>query len=266
VLSWTIPLIAANGGSEVLTFEVELDADFPVGVTTLPNVVVVVGPGSNCPDESEDADCDTTTTVNQPALTILKDVSGNTGGTAINGTPIAKVGDTLTYTLTYDISSPPAHDGVITDVVPVGLDYVAASATSNAEFTFTSYNAATRTLTWNAASVTVDGSLSFKVTVLASAPNQTQPIVNVATIDSDETAPDDDDAVVLVQQVQAATGTPLVTPPTTDTIGSTTQAPSSNAGFSLMLVLLALAAFVLSLGYVTPAPERARRRTEGRRR
>jgi uncharacterized repeat protein (TIGR01451 family) len=266
VLSWTIPLIEANGGSEVVTFEVELDADFPVGVTELPNVVVVVGPGSNCEEESEDADCDTNTTVNQPALTILKDVSGFTGGTAIDGTPIAKIGDTLTYTLTYDITSPPAHNGVITDVVPVGLAYVDASATTNAEFTLVNYNAPTHTLTWNAALVTVDGSLSFKVTVLATAPDQVQPIDNVATIESDDTAPDNDDAKVLVQQVQAATGTPLVTPPTTDTIGSTTQAPTSNAGFSLMLVLLALAAFVLSLGYITPAPERARRRTEGRRR
>ena len=49
------------------------------------------------------------------------------------------------------------------------------------------------------------------------------------------------------------------------TLDQTEQAPS-NPGFSLMLILLALAVFVLSLGYVTPVPERARRRTERRRR
>jgi uncharacterized repeat protein (TIGR01451 family) len=258
VLEWTLPLLAM-GDSKVLTFAVQLDAEFPVGVTHLPNVVVVVGPGSNCLEGSGDADCDTDTVVNQPQLTILKDVSGNTGGTAINGLPIAKVGDTLTFTLTYDITSPPANNGVITDPIPAGLEYVAGSATTNAEFDQVSYDSATRTLTWHAAVVSVDGSVSFKVTVLAGAPDLTQPIVNVATIDSDDTEPDSDDASVLVQQVQALTNPP------TSTVDSP-AGPPSNPGFSLMLLLLALAAFALSLGSMTPVPARARRRTEGRRR
>ena len=196
--------------------------------------------------------------VNQPQLTILKDVSGNTGGTAVNGLPIAKVGDILTYTLNYDITSPPANNGVITDPIPAGLEYVTGSATTDAQFDIVSYNAATRTLTWNADVVSVDGTLSFRVTVLATAPALAQPIVNLATIDSDETAPDDDDASVLVQVVLA------ITNPPTSTIDNSEQAPS-NPGFGLMLILLALASFALSLGYVTPVPARARRRTEGRR-
>ncbi|MCI0345696.1 MAG: DUF11 domain-containing protein, partial [Chloroflexi bacterium] len=257
VLSWTIPLLVA-GGAEVLTFTVQLDDDFPVGVTTLPNVVVVLGPGSNCPDGSEDPDCDTTTTLNQPLLTILKDVTGFTGGLAIDGTPIAEVGDTLTFTLAYDITSPPANNGVISDPIPAGLEYVTDSATTNAEFDQVSYDPATRTLTWLADVVSVDGSVSFQVTVLESAPD-IGVITNVATIDSDDTEPDDDDAVVLVQEVLD------ITNPPTSTIDNPRQT-TSNPGFSLMLILLALAAFALSLGYVTPVPERARRRTEGRRR
>jgi hypothetical protein len=142
---------------------------------------------------------------------------------------------------------------------------VAGSATSNAEFTFVNYDIPTRTLTWTAPLVSADGTLSFQVIVLDSAPDQAQPIVNVATIDSDDTDEDSDDAEVLVQEVSLVTGTPPVTAPPTSSLDTDQQAPSS-PGFSLMLILLALAAFVLSLGYVTPVPERARRRTEGRRR
>ena len=195
-----------------------------------------------------------------PLLTILKDVSGNSGGTAINGLPIAKVGDTLTFALNYDITNPPVHSGVITDPIPAGLEYVTGSATTNAEFDAVSYDTATRTLTWNADSVTVDGSLSFKVTVLAAAPALTQPIVNVAAIDSADTDRDDDDASVLVQTVLAITN-----PPTSSLEQSSGQAPS-NPGFSLMLILLALAAFALSIGFITPVPGRARRRVDGARR
>ncbi|HEX5148640.1 MAG TPA: hypothetical protein VFW02_06125, partial [Candidatus Limnocylindrales bacterium] len=209
-------------------------------------------------------DAGETDTVNQPQLTILKDVSGNTGGTAANGLPIAKVGDTLTFTLTYDITRPPATHGVIADPIPAGLEYVSGSATTNLEFDVVSYNAATRTLTWLADVVTVDGSVSFRVTVLATAPTLAQPISNVATIDSDETVLDDDDAKVLVQAVLAATATPVATLPPTDTIDSGDQAPS-NPGFGLMLALLVLAGFGLVLGYLTPTPGRARREEVRRR-
>jgi uncharacterized repeat protein (TIGR01451 family) len=205
-----------------------------------------------------------TDTVNQPQLTILKDVSGNTGGAAVNGLPIAKVGDTLTFTLTYDITSPPATHGVIADPIPAGLEYVSGSATTNLEFDVVSYNAATRTLTWLSDVVTVDGSVSFKVTVLATAPALAQPITNVATIDSDETVLDDDDAKVLVQVVLAATATPVVTLPPTDTFDNGDQAPS-NPGFGLMLALLVLAGFGLVLGYLTPTPGRTRREEVRRR-
>ena len=47
VLDWTIDIPA--GGQVVLTFSVTLGNTFPVGTTELPNVVVVTGPGSNCP-------------------------------------------------------------------------------------------------------------------------------------------------------------------------------------------------------------------------
>ena len=197
--------------------------------------------------------------VRTPLLTITKAVSGNTGGSAPNGEPEAKIGDTLTYTLTYDLSFGPVTNGVITDTLPNGLTYVVGSATNNAEFTFDSYNATTRTLTWKAATVTADGSVTYKVTVNVGANELAQPLVNTATIDSDQTDRDDDTQNVFVETPPlAATATPVITLPPTDAFDDSSQ--QANPGYSLMLLLLALGGFVLAIGFITPVPERVRRR------
>ena len=260
VLNWTIPSIAA-GGSEVVTFSVTLAATFPLGTTHLPNIVVVTGPGSNCAAESGDADCDTDTTVGSSALEIVKDFTGNTGGTdPILDVPVAKIGDTLHYTLTYT-GAGPLTNAVITDVLPIGLAYVVGSAAGNASFSFIGYDSASRTLTWTAATLPspAGGSVTYDVTVLAAAPAQPQPLENTATIDSDQTAPDSDTAVVAVLAPPlAATGTPAITLPPTDTI--TSDEVSSNPGQALMLILLGLAGLAVTIGFTTPVPERVRRR------
>ena len=101
----------------------------------------------------------------------------------------------------------------------------------------------------------------YQATVDEGAAELDQPLVNVATIDSDETEPDEDDSPVFVPTIPAgATATPRITLPPTDTFASDTQAPS-NPGFTLMLVLLALAAIVLVIGFVTPVPASVRERT-----
>jgi uncharacterized repeat protein (TIGR01451 family) len=258
MLSWTIPSIAA-GATETITFSVTLAATFPVGVTSLPNLVVVTGPGSNCPAGSTDPACDTTTTVSVAALTIVKSFTGNTGGTGPGGLPEARIGDTLTYTLTYDLTNGPVTQGVITDVLPAGLEYVAGSATGNAQFTFVSYTPATRTLLWTAPTVSADSSVTYRVTVLAGANSLPQPLVNTATIDSAETSPSSDTDQVLVEApVLAATATPRITLPPTSTLDG--PEGTSGPGSTLMLVLLGLAGLVLAVAVVTPVPARARRR------
>jgi uncharacterized repeat protein (TIGR01451 family)/fimbrial isopeptide formation D2 family protein len=167
--------------------------------------------------------------------------------------PTAEEGDTITYTLDYFLNGEPVTDGVISDVLPEGLGYVEGSATSSAEFSFVGYDEATRTLTWEAAEVTENGSVSYQATVLVAADELEQPLLNVATIDSGQTEPDSDDSDVFVPAPPEA-----LTPPPTDTLAPS-QAPS-NPGFSLMLVLLGLAGLVLVVGFVTPVPERVRRR------
>jgi len=224
-------------------------------------VVVVVGPGSECPPGSTDPDCDTTTVVPSSELAIVKSFTGNTGGTGPGGIPEAKIGDILTFTLTYTLAGPPVHNGVITDVLPQGLAYVPGSATDSvpgAEFSFSSYTAVSRTLRWDAPLVSTSGSVTYMVVVLAGADELPQPLENVAVIDSDETPPDEDRKQVFVEPPPpGATATPRVTLPPTSTLDGSQQ---SGSGASLVLVLFALAGVALVLGLITPVPARVRRR------
>ena len=100
--------------------------------------------------------------------------------------------------------------------------------------------------------------MTYQVTVQRDANELPQPLRNVATIDSDQTAPDDDDANVTVPgEVLHVTPTPRITPPPTDVAPAT----PSNPGFNLVLVVLALGGLTLAVGLIAPAPAPARRRT-----
>jgi uncharacterized repeat protein (TIGR01451 family) len=249
----------------IATLDVGQTANCSVTLTVLvstTNVAVATGHSEQQPgvDVTDDDDA----VVRVPALVIEKSFTGNTGGTAVNGLGIAKVGDTLTYTLGYDLSEGPVTNGVITDKLPVGLAYVDGSATDNDEFTFQGYDASTRTLTWTAPTVTEDGTVSYQVLVLDDSFSLPQPLENVATIDSDETAPSSDNEDVLVQIVAAATETPTITLPPTDTSPASDQGGGS-AGFGLMLTLLILGGISLAAGYFTPTPGRTRRERLRRR-
>ena len=167
--------------------------------------------------------------------------------------PTANEGDTVTYTLTYNTNGIPQTNGVVTDVLPEGVTYVDGTASSNDEFTFVSYDDATRTLRWEAPDVTEGGTLTYDVTIDEGAAELDQPLINVATIVTDQQPPDDDDSPVFVPPV------PLeLTPPPTDTLAP--SATSSNPGFALMLILLAVAGLALTIGFITPVPESVRRR------
>jgi uncharacterized repeat protein (TIGR01451 family) len=256
-LTWTIPTIAA-GDSVTLTFSVTLDDTFPTGTTDLPNVVVVTGPGSNCAEGSDGADCGTDTTVSTSTLVIAKTVEGNTGGTDPDlDVPAANIGDTLTYSLAYD-GHGSLTNAVITDVLPEGLAYVDGTAAGNADFNDGTYDTATRTITWEAKGALPDpaaGTVTYDVTVLDTAPDFAQPLVNLATIDSDETGPDTDTAsVAVLAPPEQATATP----PATSTIQP--ESAPSNPGFALMLILLGVAGLAIGIGFLTPTPERVRRR------
>ena len=108
-------------------------------------------------------------------------------------------------------------NGVITDVLPIGLTYVEGSATNSAEFTFVPpFNTTTRTLTWTAANVTASGTVTYKAKVNKGAAALDQPLTNIATIDSAQTAPSSDTSDVFVP-VPPLAETHVPTAPPTDT-------------------------------------------------
>ena len=175
------------------------------------------------------------------------------------GVPAAEIGDTVTFSLHYS-GSGLLENAFIVDVLPVGEDYVAGTASSNADFDFTdaTFDNGTKqwTLRWDATGTLpnpADGTLTYDVKVLAAAAEQPQPLTNTATIDSDQTNPDSDTAAIAV-----APPPEELTPPPTDTF--TPQTGTSNPGFALMLILLGVAAVTLSIGFVTPVPARMNRR------
>jgi uncharacterized repeat protein (TIGR01451 family)/fimbrial isopeptide formation D2 family protein len=171
--------------------------------------------------------------------------------------PTADEGDTVTFTLKYTLSGDPVTNGIITDVLPIGLTYVTDSATDSAEFIFDSYDATSRTLTWKAANVTASGTVTYKATVDKGASALPQPLENVATIRSDQTGPDSDTSDVFVPAPPKEATSPPTAPPT-DTLEPSKE--TSNPGSSLMLILVVLGGLVLGIGFVTPVPERVRRR------
>ena len=114
--------------------------------------------------------------VGSPSLTILKSAS----------VASANPGDPVAYTITYaNDSAVNVTNAVITDVLPVGLDFVSATAGGI-------YSAGTRTVTWTIGSI-ASGSGTSSVTVNTTVTNPypgaaTIPLVNTAGIASTETS------------------------------------------------------------------------------
>jgi trimeric autotransporter adhesin len=239
-----------------------LNASFPDGTTHLLNTVVVVGTGSNCvPTAEQNADCSTDTGVSQFRLNVTKTNNAPIvtlvlpgGGTA--NLPTADEGSTVTYTLNYNVGNLSVDNGIITDVLPAGLAYVTGSATSDSQFTFAGYNTGTRTLTWNAETVTENGTLTYQAKVLTGASALSQPLTNTATIVSEETSPDTATSDVFVPVIPKGE-TFVPTPPPTDTLAPTGP---TNPGSSMVLLLAVLGILVGGLVFITPVPVAVKRR------
>ena len=107
----------------------------------------------------------------------------------------------VTWTLTYTLSHGPVTDAVITDPLPEFLVFVSASDGG-------AYDLATGIITLELGDLMVDASdtVSFVTTVDPAAPD-TDPILNVATVDSNETAPDDGEDSIIVTSESELVGT-----------------------------------------------------------
>ncbi|MGZ9277055.1 MAG: VWA domain-containing protein [Candidatus Limnocylindrales bacterium] len=205
-------------------------------------------------DEGNEASEDDDATVTVADLLLDKTVANTTAdrGNRPDGSVVAQPSDTLHYTLAYALTNGPLHGVVISDVLPIGL-----GTPSNISDGGT-WDAASRTLTWDLGTVHADGSVGYDVIVSIDALAAKQPLKNVATIDSDETGPDDDDADTTVVPGGAVKGeTSAPTLPPTDTIGAGRQETS---GSGLTLVFLSLIGLAVAASFLTPARPLARRK------
>ena len=216
-------------------------------------------------DSNETPPGDDSATVNPAALQLTPVLAISKSNNAPVPPSGAKEGDTVTYTLDYTITDGPADNATIKDKLPAGVTYVADSATDseNGEFVFDGYDSATRTLTWVAAHVTENDSVSYKVTVDAGAAEIAQPLVNkaciVATGEASAAEACDTSDVFVAPPPLAETSVP--TAPRTDVLGSSgTSAPGMNMG----LVLAFLGIVTLAVVFVTPAPAALRGRNRRR--
>jgi uncharacterized repeat protein (TIGR01451 family)/fimbrial isopeptide formation D2 family protein len=252
--------------SEVLTCDdasMASDDSFTVRVTAVMNDTCATIDNTASVTTTNDGSDEASASVGCSVLTIAKSITTTLPTDPDLGVPVAEIGDTVTYRLDYT-GGGVLTDASIVDVLPVGLEYKAGTASSNADFAFTgaTFDASTKqwTLRWDATGVLpdpVDGFVTYDVTVLAAAADEAQPLTNTATIDSNETPPDSDTQSIAVLPPPEA-----LTPPPTDVFTPATG--TSNPGFTLMLILIGIAAATLGIGFITPVPARARRQDRQR--
>jgi uncharacterized repeat protein (TIGR01451 family) len=209
-----------------------------------------------------DSDDATVNPVAQQLTPVLAIDKSNNAPAAPGG---AKSGDTVTYTIDYTITDGPADSGVIKDVLPVGVTYVAGSATpsENDEFVFAGYDSGTRTLTWTAVQVSENDSVSYKVTVDAGAAGIPQPLKNNACIVATGAAQVCDISELFVAAAVAAeTDNPAVpTAPRTDVLDAN---GSATPGISLGIALLIIGLLAFAVLFVTPMPASSKNRIRRR--
>ena len=108
-VTWTGIDLGGRGGTTTRTLDVRAPVTFAAGVATVTNTTTIDdGPGGDIPD-SKNRDTDTDTVEAAPDLTITKD----------DGNALAKVGDTIAYTIsTTNTGTQDATGVVISDTVP----------------------------------------------------------------------------------------------------------------------------------------------------
>jgi hypothetical protein len=151
--------------------------------------------------------CDQTTVeILTPALLIEK--AADVELISLSGPPNAQIASpsSVTWTLTYTLTNGPVTNAVITDPIPTGFTFVSASNGGT-------LGADGKTITWHLGTLSASGAVSFVTAVNVATISRSGPTVNVATIVSDQTAPDSgqDSVAVRVIAVPLA-GNPTPTP------------------------------------------------------
>jgi fimbrial isopeptide formation D2 family protein len=236
VITWEIDELAT--GEYTFSYQATVDADATGSLTNLACVDT---------NELDDELCDqTTTTVRIPILLI--DKAANVESITISGPNNALVATpaVVTWTLSYTLTSGPVTNAVITDTIPTGFTFLDASnggAPSG------------NTVTWNLGTLTSSGSVTFRTTVNPATISRVGPTVNIATIVSSETAPDQGQDSVTVAVIPP----PLAGNPTPKPVLPNTATGFGPDGTPVTVPIELLAVFFIgSLGALALANARAR--------
>lgn len=166
-VTWTGIDLAGRGGTTTRTLGVRAPATFAAGVGSVTNTTTIDdGPGGDIPD-SKNRDTDTDTVEATPDLTITKG----------DGNALARVGDTIAYTITTtNTGTQDATGVVISDTVPSYLRIEDPDGGTVAD----------QVVTWDVAALAAGGTTTrtLTVTILAMPDGQ---ISNTATVTDDST-------------------------------------------------------------------------------
>ncbi len=224
-----------------LTYTAVVNATATAGEYT--NVATITdGPcvGGGCVDDSTVVVRVPTLTVDKSADTDLITISGQ------NGAPIATP-SVVTWTISWTLTDGPVTNVVISDDLPDGLVFIDASDGG----TF-----ADGTVSWNFATLSSSGSVTFRTTVDPASISRAGPTVNVAVIDSDETEPDEgQDSIGVSVEPPPLGGNPTPTPK--PQLPDTAMADAQGGGVVVIPLALILGLLVGSLGAFSIASLRA---------
>jgi uncharacterized repeat protein (TIGR01451 family) len=201
-ITWTLADVADG---ETLTYSAIVSAAAAAGEYT--NIATITdGPcvGDGCDDDSTVVVRVPTLVVDKSADTEVVHFMFDAEGNVLSVDP-----EQVTWTLTWTLTDGPVTNAVISDELPDFLSFVSASDGGV-------YDDASRTVTWQWAELSASGSVSLVTTVDADAP-ETEPIVNVATIISDQTPAEDGEDEIRVTSQSEQGGNPTPTPSVPDT-------------------------------------------------
>ena len=248
-ITWNLGTVGT--GSVTLTYQAAVNAGVAHG-TQLVNTVIVTSSNSQCPSASSLApECDDTSTVNVRVPTLVIDKVASTETITITGPNNALVAtpSVVTWTLSYTLTNGPVTNAVITDPVPAGFTFLDASNGGAL---------VGNSVTWNLGTLSTSGSVNFRTTVNPATISRVAPTVNIATIDSSETAPDQgQDSVTVAVIPPPLAGNPTPPPLPNTAIGFGSDGTPVTVPIELLAVL-----FIGSLGALTLANARARSRRQ----
>ena len=166
-----------------------------------------------------------------PGPTLVIDKAANAEVITISGPANAQVAtpSTVTWTLTYTLTNGPVTGAVITDVVPTGFTFLSAADGGT-------LGVDGKTVTWDLGDLSASGSVSFQTTVDVATISRSAPTVNVATIQSDQTEPDNgQDSVTVSVTAPPLAGNPNPPP---GQVPNTAMGPIGGAPTVLIALVL----------------------------